>query len=209
MPDWTKSCSNRPGWASKALLSLLLIFSLPMPCAQARLGEDFAKYRLRVAKGFSPAGEQRSQESINYLFQLLVDPQQLRAAPGYAAGITITSVKGKITGQSMAVRLGANSTVGTMLAAIHGFAFAYEAIGKPLPTEKAKAEAQLKAFSAAVVQALAGSAQNLRYPGFPGLVTVARDASGNLIVAARREPAQGAGQQTVPPQPGAAQKRSG
>lgn len=169
--------------------------------AEARLGEDFAKYKTRVARGFIATGEKKSGNTVNYMFQLVVDQRQQLASPGYAAGITITAQNGKITGQSMAIRPGTNPLVGGTLAAIHGFAFAYEALGKPLPTDKLKAEMQFKAFSGAVTQAFMGNPQNLRYPGFPGLVTVTRDPSGNLIVAARPEQAPSY-QQAPPPAPG-------
>lgn len=178
----------------KAVVALALIapgLSGAQP-AEARLGEDFVKYKMRVAKGFIATGEKKSGNTVNYMFQLVVEPKQQLASPGYAAGITITAQNGKITGQSMAIRPGTNPFVGGTLAAIHGFAFAYEALGKPLPTDKLKAEMQFKAFSGAVTQAFMGNPQNLRYPGFPGLVTITRDASGNLIVAARPEQAPSA-----------------
>ncbi|HEY9871075.1 MAG TPA: hypothetical protein V6D08_18055 [Candidatus Obscuribacterales bacterium] len=189
-----------------ALMALGLASAQP---AEARLGEDFAKYKTRVAKGFIATGEKKSGATVNYMFQLVVDQKQQLASPGYAAGITITAQNGKITGQSMAIRPGTNPFVGGTLAAIHGFAFAYEALGKPLPTDKLKAEMQFKAFSGAVTQAFMGNPQNLRYPGFPGMITLTRDPSGNLIVAARMEQATGTTQQPSPPQPPAARKPTG
>lgn len=175
--------------AIAATLAFIVFVAVAPPQAQAKLGEDFAKYKARTSKGFLSTGEKKDGETTNYTFTLAPDTNQQKASPGYAAGITITAVKGKITGQSMAIRPGANPLLGGTMASIHSFAFAYEAIGKPLPTEKPKAEAQFKAFAGAVTQAFMGAAQNLRYPGFKGLITISRDGAGNLIVAARTEAA--------------------
>ena len=185
---------SKTAGAAVRTTGLLLLVSLAMSCpqAQARLGEDFAKYKARTAKGLTPAGEKKSGDTTNYMFQLAPDQRQQMASPGYAAGVTITAVKGKITGQSMAIHPGDNPMVGGTMAAIHSFAFAYEAIGKPLPTEKPKAEAQFKAFADAVGQAFFGNAQNLRYPGFSALITISRDGLGNLVVAARPQPSAAA-----------------
>jgi len=172
--------------ASVCATALLFVcLQAACPGAQAKLGEDFAKYKARTAKGLIAAGERKNGDATNYMFQLAPDEKQQLASPGYAAGVTITAVNGKITGQSMAIRPGNNPIMGGTMAAIHGFAFAYEAIGKPLPTAKPQAEAQFKAFSDAVTQAFFGNAQNLKYPGFSGLITISRDGVGNLVVVAR------------------------
>jgi hypothetical protein len=160
------------------LLASLLGWTSP---AQAKLGEDFNAYKNRIAPAFTPAG----QRGNYYMFNMKVEQKEAMASPGYAGGLTVTVTNGKVTGQSLALRPGLEALVGGTLAAIHGMAFAYEAIGKPLPKAKAQGEAEFKAFSTAVGQAFLGQPQNVRYPGFSGLITLSRDNTGNLIVACR------------------------
>ncbi len=184
-----------------------LLFALPASIAlavglganegvQAKLGESYQSYKTKVVQSWTPAAEDTNAKSSNYRFTLKVAPEQENASSGYAAGLTITVVNGKITGQSMAIRTGSNQMVGAAMATAHGFAFAYESIGKIMPKEKAKTEAEFKAFSEAVGQAFMGKPQNIRYPGFNSLITVARDNMGNLIIAAT--PATPIGQPSSP-----------
>lgn len=166
------------------LVSAAACLGLSAPAAQAKLGEAYQTYKVKVARSWSFAAEDANGPKTNYRFTLIISPDEQRASPGYAAGLTITAVNGKITGQSMAIRTGDNQVVGAAMATAHGFAFAYESLGKPLPVEKAKSEAEFKAFSEAVGQAFLGKPQYMKYPGFAGLITVTRDNQGNLIIAA-------------------------
>lgn len=166
-------------------IGLALAASGGMPnAAEAKLGESYQTYKSKVVQSWTPAAEDTNARGSNYRFTLKVAPEQENASSGYAAGLTITVVNGKISGQSMAIRTGSNQMVGAAMATAHGFAFAYESIGKPMPKEKAKTEAEFKAFSEAVGQAFMGRPQNIKYPGFNSLITVARDNLGNLIIAA-------------------------
>ncbi|MBI4532902.1 MAG: hypothetical protein HY711_03060 [Candidatus Melainabacteria bacterium] len=167
------------------LSCLFLSLTLSPQAAKARLGESFQSYKLRVAKAFIAAGEKKTDNNINYMYKLAVDSQQTDTSPGYAVGITITCAGSKIVRQSMAIRTGTNPTAGTSMAALHGFVFAYEAIGKSVPADNDKASAEFQTFSEAVGQALSGKAQSLRYPGLSGAITIVRDASGNLIISAK------------------------
>lgn len=176
--------SSKP--ISYLLLSCVLVFlTLTAQAADARVGESFQSYKTRVAKAFIVAGEKKVDKNINYLFKLAVDSQQAATSPGYAVGITITCVGSKIVRQSMAIRTGINPNAGISMAALHGFVFAYEAIGKTVPADNDKVSAEFQSFSEAVGQALSGKAQSVRYPGFTGVVTIVRDASGNLIISAK------------------------
>lgn len=171
--------------AARTALILLALLSLPQSVAHARLGDNYQAFKTaKLVKNWTPAAEDSSGPKTNYRFSLNSAPEQQTASPGYAAGLTITVVAGKVTGQSIAIRPGANQMVGAAMATAHGFAFAYEAIGKPVPKDKAKADAEFKAFSESVGQAFLGRAQNIKYPGINGLITVTRDNLGDLIVAA-------------------------
>ena len=172
-----------PARACAAAVAMLCLLALPPP-SQAKLGQPFEAYKAKIAKTWTQVAEDTSGPKTNYHFSLIVTPEQQSASPGYAAGLTITVQAGKITGQSIAFRAGSNQMVGAAMATAHGFAFAYEAIGKPMSKDKATAETEFKDFSTAVGQAFMGRLQSIRYPGFAGLVTVTTDPSGNLIVAA-------------------------
>jgi hypothetical protein len=166
--------------ATGAILALLIGATAALP-AQAKLGQDFTEYKKRISTAFIATGQQGN----NYMFTMNIDPKQSMASPGYAGGLTVTVDNGKVTGQSLAIRPGMQPVIGPTIAAVHGFAFAYEAIGKDAPKDEKAGEAEFKAFSGAVAQAFMGQPQNLRYPGYPGLITVSRDAGGNLIVACK------------------------
>lgn len=168
-----------------AVLASCLLAATP---GEAKLGDNFVAYKAKIIKSWAPAAEDTNGNKTNYRFTLLVAPEQQSASPGYAAGLTITVVNGKVTGQSMAVRPGSNQMVGAAMATAHCFAFAYESLGKPMPKDKSQSEAEFKAFSQAVGQAFSGKLQNIRYPGYSGIITVTSDGSGDLIVAATNPP---------------------
>jgi len=166
--------------------ALLAIFA-GAGAVEAKLGQDFQTYRTATLKAWKPAGESKSGTDTNYRYQMPEDVKQQQISPGYAVGLTITVSGGKISGQSLAIRVGANPIGGGLLSALQGFAFAYESLGKPVPTRKDQLDFQFKAFSGAVTQAFLGQAQILRYPGYPGKITLSKDSIGNLIIAVTPE----------------------
>lgn len=181
------SAQSTPIWV-KALLCLVCAMEMLIASphkAQCKLGEPFESYKARVAKNFTANGEKKAGPITNHMFVVQVDSKSQEASPGYALGVTISSVNGKITAQTMVIKPGVNPVLGNTMASIHAFAFAYEALGKTVPTDKVKAEDQFKAFSGAVLEAMFGRAQNVRYPGLAGLITLSRDPSGNLVVQAK------------------------
>lgn len=167
------------------LLVACLVLAYGARPAQARLGEDFQSYKARTASAYQANGEKKDGSTTNYMFTVKLPPQSAQASPGYAVGVTISTTDGKITGQSMSIRPGMNPIPGGFMASLHAFAFAYEAIGKPVPQDKVKAEASFKMFSGAVTAAFLGTAQNVRFKGFPGVITLRKDASGSLLVAVK------------------------
>lgn len=176
--------------------AILLLLSLTCPQnAEARLGEDFGAYLQRftkTTKSLKPLAQMPGVSTQHFTFEVNVPMDQKKASPGFAAGVTVTVTEGKIVGQSLAVKLGNNVTVGQKLAGIHGFSFAYEAIGKTIPPTRDKAEVEFKAFCNAVDRACLGEQQYLRYPGFRALITIRTDpTSGNIQIAATPDmPAQ-------------------
>src|SRR5262245_12250207 len=78
--------------ACAAALALLVFAAGSCPAAQAKLGEDFAQYKARTAKGLVFNGESKKGDATNYMFELARDEKQQMASPGYAAGVTITAV---------------------------------------------------------------------------------------------------------------------
>lgn len=176
-------------------VSLLLLIAMSCPKAEARLGEDFGAFLNRftkTTKSLKPLAQLPGVSTQHFTFEVNVPVQQKRASPGFAAGVTVTVTEGKIVGQSLAVKPGNNVTVGQKLAGIHGFSFAYEAIGKAIPPTRDKAEVEFNAFCNAVDRACMGELQYLRYPGFKSLVVIQRDSTtGNILIAVTPEmPAQ-------------------
>lgn len=165
---------------SSAILAATLFLSICLP-ADAKLGEDLNAYKTKTASNIVPTG----QQGETYTFNLLVDPKQAMASPGYAGALTLYTTNGKITGQTLVMRPGMQPQIGPALAGLTGFIFAYEALGKEVPSDQKQRDAEMNAFGGAVTKAFMGQPQNLRYPGFPGLITVARDGQGNLVVAAK------------------------
>lgn len=172
----------------KTILVTLLLALTCTQNAEARLGEDFGAYLQRftkTTKSLKPLAQMPGVSTQHFTFEVNVPMDQKKASPGFAAGVTVTVTEGKIVGQSLAVKLGNNVTVGQKLAGIHGFSFAYEAIGKAIPPTRDKAEVEFKAFCDAVDRTCLGEQQYLRYPGFKALITIRTDpTSGNILIGA-------------------------
>jgi hypothetical protein len=168
--------------------------------AHARLGEDFAAFKVRILHVYESAGQQNN----NFFFKLKLTPRQQQLAPGYAVGITTTVINGKIVGESMACIAGNNHQLGSTLAALDAFTFTCEATGKPLPQEQKQAQAEFTAFARIVQQAFSGQPQAYSYPGYPNKISLEVDKTGRLIIAC--SPQESQAQQvpsgpTLPPPP--------
>lgn len=152
--------------------------------AEARLGETYAAFKAKAAKGFTFKSESKKDTRTYYMFSMALDPSTLQAAPGFAGGLTVTVVNGHVTGQSMVMRLGDNYEAGKTLATAHALDFAYEALGKPGPKNKEATEKEFQSYTSAIDKVLAGNPYNLRYPGFNGVITMSLSADQALIIAA-------------------------
>jgi hypothetical protein len=182
------------------LLAMFLCISIyTSMSAYARLGEDFAAFKIRILKTYDSAGQQNE----NFFFKLKLTPRQQQIAPGYAVGITTTVNNGKVIGESMACIVGDNHPLGYTLAALDAFTFTCEASGKPLPQEQKQAQLEFGAFAKIVQHALDGTPQSYSYPGYPCKINILLDKSGRLIIACSPQEPQSAAPtpQTLPPPP--------
>lgn len=164
------------------IIAWAALFVIP-PAAIARLGETVESFRSHTGKIYKFKNDSRKDNNHYYMFSMLLDAKQQEAAPGVAAGITLTTVNGRITGESMAVRLGDGSAAAKLFGLSKALEFAYSVLGKPASKNSKEAEAEFSAFSAAAEQALFGLPQNIRYRGYSSKITLSRTAAGDLVVA--------------------------
>ncbi len=162
-------------------ITLTLLFCSSV---EARLGESFQSFKAKAAKGFKFKSESKKDTRTYYMYSMALDPTTTQAAPGFAGGLTVTVVGGRVTGQSMVMRLGENYEAGKALATAHALDFAYESLGKPSPKTKESTEKEFQAYSQAIDMVMGGSPQNLRYPGFNGVITFSLAADQGVIIAA-------------------------
>ncbi|HEY9754458.1 MAG TPA: hypothetical protein V6C97_04825 [Oculatellaceae cyanobacterium] len=152
--------------------------------ADAKLGEEIDKYKQRVAKAYTLKNQATKDGKTNYSFVINSDPTLAKAAPGFGGGVTITVEHGKITGQSMVLRLGQNSDVGKEIAVRFALDFAFEALGRAVPKTKKELSDEVNSYRTVINSALAGAPQNVRYPKLTGKITVSKTADGSLVLAA-------------------------
>jgi len=168
-------------WAAVALL--LLTCDWP---AQARLGENIGAYKSAIAPTFKYKSQSKKDARTDYMYTMVVDQKTKEAAPGFAGGLTVSEVNGRITGQSLVLRIGESYEAGKTLVTSKALEFAYEALGKPTPRSTEK---EFSAYSIAIDQVLAGAAQNLRYPGFSGAINITRFGDGEILITAKLDAA--------------------
>lgn len=157
---------------------------LPSSTAEARLGEPFATFKVKAAKGFKFKSESKRDTRTYYMYSMSLDAPTMQAAPGFAGGLTVTVVNGHVTGQSMVMRFGDNYEAGKALAVAHALDFAYESLGKPSPKSKESTEREFQQYTNAIDLVMAGNPQNLRYPGFNGVITLSLSSDQGVIIAA-------------------------
>jgi hypothetical protein len=149
----------------------------------ARLGEKLESFRTRTGKLYNFKNDSRKDNNHYYMFSMVLEPQQQEAAPGVAAGVTLTTVNGRIVGESMAIRFGDGSPAAKLFGTAKCLEFVYDAVGKPKPKKPEEAEAEFNAFTQAADQALLGSPQNIRYRGYNSKITLSRTTFGDLVIA--------------------------
>ncbi len=166
---------------SVALLLANFIGALP---ADAKLGEDIAKYKAKVAKAYTFKSQSEKAGKSYDVFSINVTPEIKKVAPEFGGGLTITVDKGKITGQSMVLRLGKNEEIGKAIAVRYALDFAFEALGRSVPKHQKELVDEIDSYKTVIKNALAGDAQNVRYPNVAGKITVSKQKDGSLVFAA-------------------------
>ncbi len=146
--------------------------------AQARIGMSYGDYishapaKLKLVK----------QTPSSLIYTVLIGEQELKVSSGFAAGATISLRDGKVSGQSIALRIGSNMYTGKVLAAAHILDFVYEAIGKDVgKMNKPAMEEEILKYKAAVIQAMAGRPQELRYKGFNYNIKITSNQDGSVM----------------------------
>lgn len=166
------------------LLLAVMLPSLSSGPAAARIGEAYSEFKPKAERGFKLKSETKKDNRTYYMYVMTLDRPTQEAAPGFTGGLTLTVIGGKITGQSMVLRLGDYQEAGKALAAAHALDFAYESLGKASPKSKVTTEKELAAYTTALDQALDGVAQNIRYPGFNVKITMSKYGQADILIAA-------------------------
>lgn len=166
------------------LIAAVMLLNLACRPVEARIGEEFSRFKSKVERGFKLKSTTKKDNRTYYMYVMELDKTTQEAAPGFTGGLTLTVVGGKITGQSMVLRLGDNFDAGKTLAAAHALDFAYESLGKQNPKSKATTEKELTSYTNALAQVLAGAAQNIRYPGFNVKITMSKYGENGILIAA-------------------------
>jgi hypothetical protein len=183
MPDFR---IHRPALACAGCIIAIAVLSHPLP-ADARLGENFVDFRRTVLRNYRFKSESKKDVRTDSMYTLVVDQKSQEAAPGFAAGLTVSVVNGRITGQSMVLRIGDNYDAGKTLVTSHALDFAYEALGKPSTKNQDGSEKEFNAYSGAIDSVLAGQPQNLRYPGFSGVINIRGYGNGEVLITAKTD----------------------
>ncbi len=160
-----------------AAIALSLLVALNVP-AQAKIGMTAGDYM-----SHAPAKLKLAKQTPNALiYTVLIGENELKVSSGFAAGATISLRDGVVSGQSIALRIGSNIHTGKVLAAAHILDFVYEAIGKSLNgMNKPAMEEEVLKYKAAVSQAMAGRAQELRYKGFNYNIKITSNQEGSVM----------------------------
>jgi hypothetical protein len=158
------------------------------PAAQAKIGDPIGSFQGKFSRIFTLKDSSTKDGKNYYRFSLNKDPIQQKSAPGFAGGMTITCGNGKIQGESLIVRLGSNKRVGKVFTTGLSLDLTYEAIGKPIVTDKKGAEAEYLSYLNAINQALAGYPQDIKYAGYNTRITLSRTGTGDILLAITPNP---------------------
>lgn len=151
--------------------------------AQAKIGDPIQSFESKFSRIFTLKDSSSKDGNTYYRFSLNKDPVQQKAAPGFAGGMTITCANGKIQGESLVVRLGKNVNIGKAFTVGLSLDLTYEALGKPIVTDKKEAAAEYRSYLNAVDQALTGSPQDIKYAGYNTRITLSQTNSGDILLA--------------------------
>jgi hypothetical protein len=153
------------------------------PAAQAKIGDSIGAFRVKFARIFSLTDTSNKDGKTYYRFTLNNDPIQQKSSAGFSGGMTITCSNGKIQGESLIVRLGKNTDMGKVFTVGLCLDITYEAIGKPIVTDKKEAGTEFRSYLNAVNQALTGTPQDIKYAGYNSRITMSHTGSGDILLA--------------------------
>ena len=162
----------------------LAAFQLSSNRAAARIGESFQEFKMKMSGSYHCTRETKQEDRAYYRFTLNKDAAMQTRAPGFGIGQTVTVVDGRIVGQSMICCLGEDYDAGRSLTVTACREFTHETLGKGNPASLESAEQEDNALSDAISNALGGTVQIIRYPGFTTKIIMKSNSEGNLLVAA-------------------------
>ncbi len=152
-----------------------------MNIAQAKFGDSIDKFRQKMASHFTYLNTEKKNAKIYHHFSVVTDSKIGSADPGFAGGLTITTENGKMTGESLLVKLGIADDIGKRLAATLCLNLAYDALGKPIPSTDQDQKAEYDAYFRAVDDAMSRQAGHISYSGYSSQLLFSQTNDGNLL----------------------------
>ena len=151
--------------------------------AEGKIGGTLQTFQTRNAKLFAFKSRTVKEDKIYYVYSLTSHPAQQHSSPGFAGGATLTTSGGKILGESVVLRLGADQEVGRILAAAICMDLTYEAIGKAAPKTDTLRAYEFNSYTSAITRGLQGMPQTIRYKNCPFRITISRTNENNVLLA--------------------------
>jgi hypothetical protein len=153
------------------------------PAAEGRIGGSIQEFQYKNKHLLVFRNRSVKEDKVYYVFSLTSHPAQQHADPGFAGGMTVTTSSGKVLGESLAIRLGTDQQVGQIYATAVCMNLTYDAIGKPIPSTPEARGSEFKAYSNAIIKALAGLPQAIKYKGYAMRITVSKTNDNELLLA--------------------------
>ena len=148
---------------------------------QAKFGGSIEVFKQKMVNFFSYTNAEKKNEKTYYHFSVKTDRKIQEASTGFAGGLTITTDKGKIAGESLLVQLGNDDDIGKQLAAVLCLNLAYNALGKSVPITAEDKQAEFNAYFKAVSDALSGQPGHISYSGYNNQLIFSKTKEGNLL----------------------------
>ncbi len=149
--------------------------------AYAKLGFALSTFTEKLGTSFKLIGQEKKNQKVYYHYKVVTDDKINNASPGFGGGLTITSDNGKISGESLLVKLGNDREIGQRLAAVLCLNLAYEALAKPIPKDLKDQNAELDSYKHAVSDAALGKPGRISYPGFSSQLIFSMTNDGSLL----------------------------
>lgn len=143
-----------------------------------------------MSNSFSFASIEKNGAKTYYHFAVVTDKKIQQNSSGFAGGLTISTEAGKITGESLLIKPGADPDVGNRLASILCLTLTYEALGKPIPVTDKDKQIEFDAYIKAVEDAMDGRPGHINYPGYSSQLLFSKTADGNFLFVLNPSPPQ-------------------